>query len=405
MKSFKSLLSEVAQPKPEEEKRFKAQHAVEVKPHPVAPESQHKGVMKPKAKRRADQEGDANYDAAYVVKENAEDDMPASPDEASMAMKQAEFIMYVGREIGEHIKGKKEFPEWMQNKLSAVHQAAKDLHATLGAHGGDDMDEELSPKQKKIDHNKNGRIDGQDLAMLRAKKKNEEVELDEISQDTLKGYHAKAAADLRKKKDQLMRGALTTKDLKKGQNRVTGLNRAANKMEEVEESYNWKVSHAGKDVHVKAPHAGAAVKKAQKGFGNMDLTKAKIKNLGKVGAPTNEEVELEETTMSATKKPVNVTGPDGKTRTVMRTTKQKQTTEYGQDKIKTNEEVELEEAIKPGILKFQDKTSVVVKKEDADAINKVMKNMSANSRKKMEQTAMKDKKGFAEILGFAKEAS
>ena len=60
------------------------------------------------------------------------------------------------------------------------------------------------------------------------------------------------------------------------------------KNESVEENYNWKVSHGSKDVHVKAPHAGAAVKKAQKGFGNMDLTKAKIKNLGKVGAPTNE---------------------------------------------------------------------------------------------------------------------
>lgn len=58
--------------------------------------------------------------------------------------------------------------------------------------------------------------------------------------------------------------------------------------ESVEENYNWKVSHAGKDVHVKAPHAGAAVKKAQKGFGNMDLTKAKITNLGKVGTPAKE---------------------------------------------------------------------------------------------------------------------
>lgn len=63
---------------------------------------------------------------------------------------------------------------------------------------------------------------------------------------------------------------------------------------QAEENYNWKVSHAGQDVHVKAPHAGAAVKKAQKGFGNKDLTKAKIKNLGKVGTPTNEEAEVDE---------------------------------------------------------------------------------------------------------------
>lgn len=71
------------------------------------------------------------------IAESPEDKEPASPDEASMAMKQAEFIMYVGREIGEHIKAGKEFPEWMQNKLSGLHQKAKDMHSTLGDHGED----------------------------------------------------------------------------------------------------------------------------------------------------------------------------------------------------------------------------------------------------------------------------
>jgi hypothetical protein len=73
-----------------------------------------------------------------ILKESKEDREPASPDEASMALKQSEFIEYVGREIGEHIKMGKEFPEWMQNKLSALHQKAKDMHSTLGAHGGED---------------------------------------------------------------------------------------------------------------------------------------------------------------------------------------------------------------------------------------------------------------------------
>jgi hypothetical protein len=75
------------------------------------------------------------------ITEAPEDKEPASPDEASMAMKQAEFIMYVGREIGEHIKAGKEFPEWMQNKLSALHEKAKDMHSTLGAHGGDEEED------------------------------------------------------------------------------------------------------------------------------------------------------------------------------------------------------------------------------------------------------------------------
>ena len=469
MKSFKRYVSEVAEPRSPEEKKFKDQHKVVVDKHPVALDHQHTGdIKKPKAKRKADQEGDANYDLAYesveesveeldeiskktlgsyikkatidgldaarnsgrssgpestkhfmkgfkrmkgiekatnrLTKEAKEDDMPASPDESSMAQTQTDFIQYVGREVGEHIKAGKEFPEWMQNKLSAVHQAAKDLHATLGGHGGDDMDEELSPNQKKIDHNKNGKIDGHDLAMIRAKKKNEEVEqideistdlakkafykrksqafdaahrgdreaankladkknktkayiqareeveqIDEISQETLRQYHGKAGADLQKKREKLNKGTLTTADLKKGQNRVKGLNRAANKME---------------------------------------------------------EVELDETTVSAIKRPVNVTGPDGKTRTVMRKARADKTDDNGQDKIQTKESVEqIDEAFKQGIVKFNDGSSMVLKKEDAEVLNKMFKKMSAGSRKKMEETAMKDKKGFADILEFAKEAN
>jgi len=72
-----------------------------------------------------------------------EDDMPASPDEMRMAMRQAEFLMYVGREVGEHLAANKEFPEWMQNKLSALHQSAKDVHASLGAYGGVEEEVEL----------------------------------------------------------------------------------------------------------------------------------------------------------------------------------------------------------------------------------------------------------------------
>lgn len=52
-----------------------------------------------------------------------------------------------------------------------------------------------------------------------------------------------------------------------------------------------------------------------------------------------ESVEsLDETTMSATKRPVNITGPDGKTRTVYKKTRSSQTDDHGHDKIKTNEE-------------------------------------------------------------------
>lgn len=69
------------------------------------------------------------------IKEAAEDKEPASPDEMSMALKQAEYIGYVAREVKEHLQGKKEFPEWMQNKLTKLHTNAESMHSALGSHG------------------------------------------------------------------------------------------------------------------------------------------------------------------------------------------------------------------------------------------------------------------------------
>jgi len=47
---------------------------------------------------------------------------------------------------------------------------------------------------------------------------------------------------------------------------------------------------------------------------------------------------------------------------------------------------------------------MILSKEDSDILNKMLKKLTSTNRKKMETIAMKDKKGFAEILEFAKEA-
>ena len=434
MKSFRNHISEVAAPKPAEEKAFWDQHNQATGKHPVADDAQFKGTAKSKAKRSADQEGDANYDKAVMNKDTRmkgaavgvnEAADTASPDESSMAMDQADFIAYVAREMKEHLKANKEFPEWMQNKLSKLQQAAQDLHGNFGAHG-DDMDEALVGGQKKLDHNKNGKLDAHDFKLMRSKKMKEaveqideisktkmgqyikrahadkdtqtkrasifdkkgmdadkdkdmysawdkankarkkadnrtkfigkavdritkeEVELDEVSQETLRNYHGKAGADLQAKRAKVAKGELSMADLKKGQNRVKGLNRAANKME---------------------------------------------------------EVEVTETTSSALKRPVTMTGPDGKTRTVMRKAKADRTDDRGQDQITTRESVEvMDEAFRQGIVKLNDKSQMILKKEDADALNNLFKGMSAGNRNKMTKEAMENKKAFEEILSFAKEA-
>lgn len=387
MKSFRQVIAEVAEPnsRAEEEQAFKDMHTYEVIGHPVALDHQFTGeIAKPKAARIADQEGDANYDTAYAygmnamydkafaieqVNENAAEEIP-------MMSQQLDFIAMAAKAIKASLSKGGDPEEWYQNKLATAHEAIKTLHANIASDVTEsemakrdaldkaaapskegkkavslkkapwDKTEELSPKQKKIDHNKNGKIDGHDLAMIRAKK-NEEAELDEVSQETLKDYHAKAAVDLRNKREKLRNGTLTSKDLKGGQNRVKGLNRAADKMEEV----------------------------------------------------------VAETTNSALKKPITMTGADGKTRTVMKSTKSNYTDERGQDKITTKESVDrIDEAFSAGIVKFKDNTSAIIKKEDADILNKLFKKMSSASVKKMTETAMKNKAGMAEILEFAREA-
>lgn len=84
------------------------------------------------------------------VAEAPEDDMPASPDEAGMAMDQAKFIGYVADEIMEYIQGNNEFPEWMQNKLSALHEKAKGMHAVMAGKYESVQEAKFTDKQIKM---------------------------------------------------------------------------------------------------------------------------------------------------------------------------------------------------------------------------------------------------------------
>ena len=69
-----------------------------------------------------------------------------------------------------------------------------------------------------------------------------------------------------------------------------------------------------------------------------------------------------------------------------------------------DEAVELDEAFKAGGLKLKDGKQVMVKKDDATMLNDLMKQLSKPNVKKMTDTAMKNKKGYAEILGFARDS-
>ena len=172
MKKFKDILSEVAQPKSAEEKRFKDQHTIELIRHPVALDSQFTGEIEgvTRKPRPSDQKGDTSYDKAYAVKnkpfkmprnideesefdaksdkkvkkegisfkglldkvvnEDAENISEDPDEEIPMMMIQLHFIGYAADEILEYLAIDDLDPEeWWQNKLAAAFMNMQSLHS------------------------------------------------------------------------------------------------------------------------------------------------------------------------------------------------------------------------------------------------------------------------------------
>ena len=76
---------------------------------------------------------------------------------------------------------------------------------------------------------------------------------------------------------------------------------------------------------------------------------------------------------------------------------------YRYEEVEENVGDELEEAkFKPGNMKLKDGSTVKISMDDAKAIASVMNTLNPKNRKEMESRMMKDKKGFSEILTFAK---
>lgn len=84
-----------------------------------------------------------------MAKEAYEDNEPASPDEAGMAMSQLKFICYAANEMMENIQEGAPFPEWFQNKLTSNYESMKDLYAFM--EGENEMDESTVSSGQKVE--------------------------------------------------------------------------------------------------------------------------------------------------------------------------------------------------------------------------------------------------------------
>lgn len=102
--------------------------------------------------KRANRRDNINKAVDKLTREQAEDDMAASPDEASMAMRQLDFIEDAAEKIKDRIESGKGFPEWMQNKLSKLHGQMESLYSSLGElEDEDDMEDEMEEEVKSSD--------------------------------------------------------------------------------------------------------------------------------------------------------------------------------------------------------------------------------------------------------------
>lgn len=72
--------------------------------------------------------------------------------------------------------------------------------------------------------------------------------------------------------------------------------------------------------------------------------------------------------------------------------------------IQETTEVELEETFSKGKLELRDRTKVTLTSKDAMALNALFGQLNDRNQEKMDQRMMKNKKGFDEIMGFAREA-
>ncbi len=79
-----------------------------------------------------------------------------------------------GETLNELTDAQKKLPAGLQKAIAKKDGDKKD----------DDKKEELSPAQKKMDKNDNGKIDGEDLAKLRAKKEELELVIAELESKT-----------------------------------------------------------------------------------------------------------------------------------------------------------------------------------------------------------------------------
>ena len=468
-KSFKNLISEVAQPKSAEEKAFKDQHTVDKRDaQPSGKEHIFKGTVDTKPRLADYKKGldQAAYDKAYSDKKpfsmprdiDEDVDLQEDPSEEKPMMSNAlRAASHYLEGIQQYVDETNDPEEWFQNKLAA---AVKEMATLYGYATG---------------------------------KTNEEVELDEVSKKTLGSYAKKASDDAAARAGHAMelsgRGDSKgfAKQFVKSRKRQKGVEKAIDRMMHKESAdelpksggpdhnythhvFDYTGEHGEEEHHdmkaaAKERNVKVSTVRGQKYamYGGKHITlrgkKADVKHvmdnhIGPMDESVNEAHSEWHVTFKTGHKPQRVKGRNT-AEAIKKAEKRAQNSgekdsrqlamykgikkvseatkkEKGKplsvkqmrralasakaapkDKVSLKkapfdipEAVSLEEAVKfnASNLSLDNGEKVKISRQDAQLLTQFFKDLNARNAREMRKVLMKDKAGFKEILGFAREA-
>ena len=427
MKTYKEIISEVAEPLGGDEKRFKAKHVIQKINHPAAEDDQFTGgktAKKDKSKIASYKDGE---DEIVYEELDKEDDMCPECEE-SYDECECEDDEDDEEEMDEAAMSPADMKQ-RENIVKGMKKSKADLQARYG------------DRWKSV------------MYATATKKAMEAVELDEagpkMKPDFLKTKRAKDAAH------NAAMGRTATgrkKTMTSTQRSMSSMNKEAVELEEAkmtgnyarvmydyrEDYYNITVYKNGKEVASDDGYFGAnetgnplikkftdVVKKAglkPEGLPIVDEDDKKGVFKGNTFKwNTKEAVELDEISRDLAARAAYGFADKGDRALKNKDSREYKRSERGRKmavdkatgyakvnavprRVKLPEAVELDEAFKAGEMKLSDGSSVKLTNEDVSALNTLFKELNSANQKKMQERMMKDKKGFAEIVSFAKEA-
>ena len=245
---------------------------------------------------------------------------------------------------------------------------------------------------------------GQGIERAVNKLTKEAVELDELSKDTLMSYRGSAKINRRQNDEIIGSQMATNKQASKAERNIkkrsAGIDLAARKMRKEE----FELDEAKTDIYHKHMLKALAKSRLPKDHqytssiannGDFVVFDGSLRIVGRIKKGEHDLKESAFVAKAAYAKKDNKKSFELGKKKFPVTIKKDVADEITED---------LTENFKVGSVKLNDGSSVILKKQDADLLNQMFDDLNPGNRKKMVAAAMKDKSGFEEILGFARQA-